>query len=66
MENFCNFNNVCIEQAAIDFTKNFDYALGISTWFTKHSVEKREIHCHANYFRASNQFTVKFFRKTLI
>ena len=50
MENFCNFNNVCIEQAAIDFTKNFDYALGISTWFTKHSVEKREIHCHANIF----------------
>ena len=30
-----------------------------------HSVEKREIHCHANFF-PSNQFIVKFFSKTLI
>ena len=30
-----------------------------------HSVEKREIHCHANFF-LSNQFIVKFFSKTLI
>ena len=31
----------------------------------KHSVEKREIHCHANFF-PSNQFIAKFFSKTLI
>ena len=29
------------------------------------SVEKREIHCHANFF-PSNQFIVNFFSKTLI
>ena len=32
---------------------------------TLHSVEKREIHCHANFF-PSMQFIVKFFSKTLI
>ena len=30
-----------------------------------HSVEKRKIHCHAKFF-SLNQFTVKFFIKTLI
>ena len=32
---------------------------------TLHSVEKREIHCHAIFF-SSNQFRLKFFSKTLI
>ena len=32
--------------------------------YHSHSVEKREIHCHANFF-PSNQFIVKFFSKTL-
>ena len=33
--------------------------------FPQHSVEKREIHCHANIF-PSNQFRVKLFSKKLI
>ena len=33
--------------------------------YPRHSVEKWEIHCHANFF-TSNQFIVKFFSKTLI
>ena len=35
------------------------------TQFARHSVEKREIHCHAKFF-SSNQLRVKFFSKKLI
>ena len=34
--------------------------------FFSHSVEKREIHCHANFFRQINLLRVKFFSKKLI
>ena len=51
-----------------DFTQNYSFekdfiSRKIAIQFCSlisHSVEKREIHCHANYF-SSNQLRVKFF-----
>ena len=43
----------------VDFTKFFSLSE------RENSVEKREIHCHANLF-PSNQLILKFFSKALI
>ena len=45
----------------VDFTKYFSMRW---KWIS-HSVEKREIHCHAKFF-SSNQLIVKFFSNKLI
>ena len=51
-ENFRNFHT----------TARWESFRAISTLW--HSVEKREIHCHTEFF-LSNQLTVKFFSKTV-
>ena len=49
----------------IDFTEKIWFEYNFLMCCVENSVEKREIHCHANLF-PSNQFIVKLFSKTLI
>ena len=58
-----NHHNLCTDLASL--IKIFGDGNSTDHIVALHSVEKREIHCHANFF-PSNQFTANFFCKTVI
>ena len=57
---FTKFLPKSVRVISVIATLRFPYTL------LRTSVEKREIHCHVNFFRQINLYLVKFFSKTLI